>query len=101
MFLLWIDGGEYLFASSSGAGESSTTTAGITNVLYTLTAGGTRIIPESTEALALAAGAHHWSAISPTPATYAMVLTMTRPDINSLNTTRNTKARVSWLILKK
>ena len=101
LFLLWIDGGEYLFASSSGAGESSTTTAGITNVLYTLTAGGTRIIPESTEALALAAGAHHWSAISPTPATYAMVLTMTRPDINSLNTTRNTKARVSWLILKK
>jgi hypothetical protein len=101
LFLLWIDGGEYLFASSTGSGESATATAGITNVLYTLTAAGTRIIPESTEALALAAGAHHWSAISPTPATYAMVLTMTRPDLNASNTTRNTKARVSWLILKK
>ena len=101
LFLLWVDGGEYLYASTTGSGESASQAAGITNVLYTLTAGGTRIIPESTEALALAAGAHHWSSISPTPATYAMVLTMTRPDLNALNTTRNTKARVSWLILKK
>jgi hypothetical protein len=102
LFLLWVDGGEYLYASTSGSGESTSSTAGVTNVLYTLTAGNTRIIPESTEALALASGAHHWSAISPLAATYAMVLTMTRPELNtSASNTRNTKARVSWLILKK
>jgi hypothetical protein len=112
LFLLWTDGGEYLFQSTAGSGESESISRGVTSVLYTLTVAvatqpdstpspATKIIPESTEAAALATGAHHWSAVSPIGGIYSMVLTMTRPDLSLSQPARNTKARVSWLILKR
>lgn len=102
LFLLWADGGEYLYQSTTGSGESASSASGITSTLYDIVSYGTRIIPESTLAGALASGAHHWAVTAPTAATYAMTMTLSRPDLNtSASNTRNTKARVSWLILRR